>query len=416
MSTLHILWDESYIWGLLAVRAARLMQIPYVLLKSTDIVNGALEEMRPKMLFVPGGNARHKAENLTAKGLLAIQKYVSSGGSYLGFCGGAGLALSHSAGLGLCPWQRAKYTDRLQHFMSGHLVVDLPQESFPAKGNFCPEKISSTPSLPVWWPGQFEAVDTPDVVVLARYKAPAEDFWLADLPIKSLPDETFSNWKDLYGLELSPTFLAGQPCVICGRFGDGDYLLSYSHLETPDSPEANMWLKHLFQQKLLVSISCESLPAWNLQETKIRWHDEVLAEIDKLLTDIVKVGIGQNLLFERNPWLLGWRMGIPGAHLNNLWAYIKSIIELAPSVHAEMFWQKNKQKTLEAAKLFHKGCTQYLMAERLSMTLSKSLPDALPAKMLKEHRQALFGAPMSAGGLYLELVKSLDELAFLQLR
>ena len=55
MSTLHILWDESYIWGLLAVRAARLMQIPYVLLKSTDIVNGALEENAPKNAFCARG-------------------------------------------------------------------------------------------------------------------------------------------------------------------------------------------------------------------------------------------------------------------------------------------------------------------------------------------------------------------------
>ena len=49
------------------------------------------------------------------------------------------------------------------------------------------------------------------------------------------------------------------------------------------------------------------------------------------------------------------------------------------------------------------------------MTLSKSHPDALPASFLKEQREALFGPPMHAGGLYREIIEQLDRLAFLQL-
>ena len=415
MSTLHILWDESYIWGLLAVRAAKAMGIPYALIKSSDITQNILQNQRPKMLLVPGGNARHKAENLTSTGLAAIQKYVETGGVYLGFCGGAGLALSHGGGLGLCPWQRGKYADRLQHFMSGHLVVDLAHEAPPAKGNFYPDEISFCPALPVWWPGQFEATQDEAVSVLARYKSPAEDFWLADLPINSLPEETFAAWKEMYGLEISPDFLVGQPCVISGNYGQGSYVLSYSHLETPDSADANRWLASIFTNVLCVKPSCQKVPQWNLRGMESQWQDAVLQKVDQLITDLVDIGLCQNLLFTRNPWLLGWRTGIPGAHLNNLWAAVKSVRELAPKPLAEKFWAEHYESLLQSAKIFHKACTQYLMAERLAMTLAKSLPDALPAKMLKEQREALFGAPMSAGGIYLELMKNLDELAFLQL-
>jgi hypothetical protein len=40
---------------------------------------------------------------------------------------------------------------------------------------------------------------------------------------------------------------------------------------------------------------------------------------------------------------------------------------------------------------------------------------ALPAVLLREQREALFGPPMRAGGLYQELISPLDHLAYLQL-
>ena len=121
MSTLHILWDESHIWGLLVWRAAEALGLPYRLVKGEEIAHGLLSCNPPALLVVPGGTARLKAEALGHAGIAAIRDYVASGGHYLGFCGGAGLGLSGQHGLGLCPWSRASFSDRMQHFVSGHI-------------------------------------------------------------------------------------------------------------------------------------------------------------------------------------------------------------------------------------------------------------------------------------------------------
>lgn len=416
MSTLHILWDESYIWGLLAVRAAKAMNLPFRIIRAADILQGILKKTPPALLLVPGGNARHKARRLTLQGIQGIREYVAGGGQYLGFCGGAGLALSGHGGLDLCPWQRAGYDDRLQHFMSGHLYASLPHDPAPAEAALFPDGFPAAPRLPVWWPGRFGAAPHPDVRVLATYQAPAEDFWLADLPISDLPPETFTVWQDMYGLSLSPSFLAGQPCVVHGAYGGGAYTLSYSHLETPHSPHANRWLAHLLHTLAGLAPSREALPPWRLRAAAVQWDDPTLATLDEIITALVDTGISHTMLFERNEWLLGWRTGIPGANLNNLWAAIKVIREHPPAPAAEALWRKKRRDTLQAAAIFHSGCTQYLLAERLAMTLAKSFPEAVPAHVLKEHRASLFGAPMEASGFYRDLMAVLDDLAFLQMQ
>ena len=146
-------------WGLLAARALRTLELPFRLVKAASIVD-TLRTDKPSLCLVPGGTASLKYAALGEAGREALRAWVRAGGHYLGFCGGAGLALSDpGAGLGLCPWQRAGFTDRLQHFVSGHvrlrrdeagpgdeLVVDPGTKSQLAKGG---ELLA-----PVWWPGR----------------------------------------------------------------------------------------------------------------------------------------------------------------------------------------------------------------------------------------------------------------------
>jgi len=94
MSTLHILWDESHVWGLLAWRAVESMGLPYRLVRAQEIADGLLSRNPPALLLVPGGTARLKADALGETGMQAVRDYVAGGGSYLGFCGGAGLGLT----------------------------------------------------------------------------------------------------------------------------------------------------------------------------------------------------------------------------------------------------------------------------------------------------------------------------------
>ncbi|MDL2279634.1 biotin--protein ligase [Desulfovibrio sp. OttesenSCG-928-G11] len=450
---LYILWDHSEIWGLIAARAARTMALPCRLVTARDLAGGALERERPSLLLVPGGNARLKAESLGRAGLEALRAYVAGGGRYLGFCGGAGLALSWGteadcAGLGLCPVERGNFDERLQHFMSGHLHVCLPGRGGKAAA-LVPEQLPPAPCLPVWWPGRFAETARSSVEVLASYEVPAQDFWLADLPIAALPGGIFTDWNNVYGLALNPAFLTGQPCMLYGEYGRGAYVLSYSHLETPDSPQANAWLAHLFRVLGGLEPGLEQLPPWRCfapaswsspasaaslanppgltgpgcSEGPDRpvwsvwplWEDEDLGQLAALLGQALQTGLNHGLLFHRTDWLLGWRYGLPGASLNNLRAALNAIGESEPTNAARRFWREQRRDTRAAMEVFAGGCVQYLLAERLSMTLSKALPEALPASMLKDQREALFGPPMRAGGLYRDLLRVLDELARLQL-
>ena len=336
----------------------------------------------------------------------------------MGFCGGAGLALTwegesdKAGGLGLCSWHRAAFEDRLQHFMSGHLFVRSP-----VKGHILvPESLPEHPLLPVWWPGRFEEVPHPDIEVLAVYERPGEDFWLADLPIASLPLDIFGTWEDVYGFSVTPDYLVEQPCLVHGTYGKGAYTLSYSHLETPASDHANHWLSHLFQVQAGLAPKTDILPPWQLMTQNAVWKDKCLERMVTLMLEVIRTGLEHGLLFQRNDWLLGWRAGIPGAGLNNLWSVLRSIQGLEPTDAAEAYWNDKKELILAAMELFHKGTMQYLLAERLSLTLSKSLPGLISQAMLKEQKDALFGPPMLPKGVYGDILAVLDRLAYLQMR
>ncbi|PIW89550.1 MAG: hypothetical protein COZ93_04455, partial [Nitrospirae bacterium CG_4_8_14_3_um_filter_44_28] len=82
--------DESFLWGLMAYKALKANGLPFELIRAEDIKKGRLKNYA--MLFVPGGWASNKIKALGGKGLSEIKKFVRSGGNYLGFCGGAGLA------------------------------------------------------------------------------------------------------------------------------------------------------------------------------------------------------------------------------------------------------------------------------------------------------------------------------------
>ena len=61
-----LLWDESFLWGLMAWRALKEAGLPFDLLRSEDIREGALSRYR--MLFVPGGGRRTRSTPLGIRG------------------------------------------------------------------------------------------------------------------------------------------------------------------------------------------------------------------------------------------------------------------------------------------------------------------------------------------------------------
>ena len=460
----------------MAWRAVRAMGLPCRLVKGQEIAQGILlgkpqrfhasgeaqlsaatdknAADRAALLLVPGGNARLKAAGLGEAGRAAVRQWIEAGGNYLGFCGGAGLALSHAApkeGLGICPWSRAGYPERLHHLISGHARVRMREgDAFsfcpPARGaaegaggstgnavggaaatagksGQCPSPRQSQPqqdapggpSLPVWWPGRFAAEDNTPVRVLAAYDAPDADFWLADLPLQSVPPYIFDQWQALYGVNLSADFLKGQPLVVSGDYGQGHYVLSYSHLETPHSPDANAWLAQLLQQLTGLAPSRADVPLWQLRHPCHAWPEDsgpLLAAL-RHMRGLLDLAVEHHLFFARTHWLWGWRAGLPGAACNNLHAALCTAASLAPSPAALAYWREVEPRFSKLADLFAAGAEGYFLACRLAETLHPTLPDAVDRRGLDNQRQALFGHPMSGGGLMEELLDITEELIFL---
>ena len=478
---IRILWDASHIWGLMAWRAVRALGLPCLLVKGQDIAERALlgkphapvpDSGNASLLLVPGGNARLKAQALGPAGREAVRRWLAGGGNYLGFCGGAGLALTQSTpddGLNICPWTRAGYPQRLHHLISGHVRARVaPGHDFSpppqaagkaptsrtrdtrpcpharrrdgprsgrrdgdAPGRLTGQGSAATaqrhapvdrddaglPSLPVWWPGQFAPRDgDSDVQVLAACHRPDADFWLADLPLRSLPGSAIANWRSLYGVNLSADFLEGRPLVVSGAYGAGRYVLSYSHLETPHSEDANAWLARMLARMTGLRPAGERVPLWQLRRPRNAWPDRresaPLQDALRHMRDLLDLAVEQHLFFARTHWLWGWRTGLPGAGCNNLHAALCTAAALEPTPAALEYWRGVSARFAALERIFAAGAEDYFLACRLAETLSPTLPDVVDKRRLDHQRESLFGHPMNGGGILGELLTITEEIIY----
>ncbi|HDQ40195.1 MAG TPA: biotin--protein ligase [Desulfonatronum sp.] len=413
----YVLWDESYYWALLLWRFLRRGLVPFRLVRARDIANGLLERFPPAALLVPGGWARFKSAALGPRGRRAIGKYLEKGGSYLGFCGGAGLALPEYDGLALCPLCRKPMSQRLPNF-SGSVAATLHAHPL------VPENLASPVHLPVWWPSQFALPPDANVQVLASYAGPGPGFWVSDLAWDDIRNQEPESWRQLYGINLDPDQLAGEPCVIAGVCGQGRYILSYAHLESPAFPAANFWLGHMLSLLLgqppgILSSSNDPWTAsdWDLQNMAACWNDPRLARMTEDLEEVIALGKRHFLLFWRYPWLLGWRRGVPGFVLTTLFAQLKTVRCLEPGKEALQYWDSRAADAADAMAAFREQMSAYLTAERLALHNGPpSSPEACSSEVQQIRRNALVGEFPGYGGLFGHIAKTLDELLWLLCR
>jgi len=405
----YILWDEAHLWGVLMLRALGSWDIPSRLVRAHELAAGLLEQSPPKTLIVPGGFASRKAACLGPAGIEAIRGYVASGGAYLGICGGAGLGLTVPVGLGLCPWTREPFEHRLQHFASGNVQL------IPKNTVFTPRGLDR-PLAPVWWPAAFRAHD-PSVEVVAAYGQPGPGFMMADIPLSLVPGQALEDWEALYGVRLAPAFAEGDPCIVAGRFGQGRYVLSHAHLETPGAFDANTWLGHILSELTNEPAPEGTAPHWAINEAEKHWNDPVLLKAMELMLGVVDLGIAHGLLSWREPWLLGWRQGLPGAQLSGILAMLDQALHLVPSQDSRQFFERRRDDFSRSMELLATGLSGYLLAERLALTLCRVDPDAVPERGLKEARITLFGPPPgtggTSGGLCGKILSVLEECIYL---
>ena len=399
---LTVLWDESHLWALLLIRALRALNAPFTLVKAHEVRSGCLEALQPSVLIVPGGWARLKSEALGNTGRDAIRAHVRDGGTYIGFCGGAGLALCSESGmscLDLCTWSRKPASQRLPNF-SGHLRCAVPGQDGPAR----------EAKLPVWWPSQFAPDENHPLDVIASYQRPDTDFWSADLEWSDIAPGEVGQWEELYGINLDPERLRDEPCIVRGQYGRGSFILSYAHLETPDSPQANALLCSLLGLEKGTTV-----PTWDLRREEPRWDDDALRAIHTELNNLIDFGQSHFLISWRAPWLLGWRRGVPGSPLNFLLAMIWQARHTKTSEAASEYWAHHNDACLERCREFCRRVREYLLAERRILATAPSSPEASASPELQRNKQELFGKFPGYGGLYGEILGSLDELLWLQL-
>lgn len=385
------------------MRAMRGLGFPCRLVKAIEISQGDGLGKRAApdrhIILVPGGNARQKARALGPQGKESLRRFVKEGGLYLGFCGGAGLALSEGvASLELCPLKRARFEKRFYHFLSGHVLARTEN--------------GAALSLPVWWPGRFAMENRPDLAALARYDEPGPDLWLADLPLAKIPPAIAASWAKSRGLQPNLGFPKGEPLIIRGGFGDGNYILSYAHLETPDSPQANRRLCGLLEEYGDLASKGLEVPQW--QTFNINYKEEGL-EAESRLAEygrrahamtrrLCESGMELGLLFKRKDWLLGWRAGFSGMACNNLLAALSFISEISENASASAA-VGFLQKFPPLFERFIKEAEDWLWTYRLDLALSPG--PAGQDLVCRQHE--IFGHPMLGGGLAGGLLAILED-------
>ena len=184
------LWDESFLWGLMAYKALKANGLPFELIRAEDIKKGCLKNYA--MLFVPGGWASNKLKPLGDKGINEIKKFVRNGGNYLGFCGGAGVATLN--GMGLLNVKRKPTKERVPSF-SGRIRLKINKHHIftvsPSSAGKPTHRFTHLPVFNAWWPSQFLIEDS-SLEILATYGDALPDSFSSDLNVGDV--ETNNNW------------------------------------------------------------------------------------------------------------------------------------------------------------------------------------------------------------------------------
>ncbi len=405
---ISVYWNYSHIWGLLVWHSLSSLSIPFRIITAKDILE---EGIQSKLLLVPGGNARHKSRDLYVNGKPVghdiIRNFVKDGGNYLGFCGGAGFALSEKESLSICPWKRSAIQARILHHISGHLHVDCAENKF-----FTPRSAYQDDKIfPVWFPARFEAVESDNnPTILARYTKPSADLFMSDLPLAAFPTEILQESVDLYGANLDP-LLTNEPSTIMGNYGDGQYLLSYAHLETPNSPFANsVYFNILEEFSSIQKIRAPFVPELELDNYPIYWEDKDLEEIKNKVLSLFSLGLELQLFYARKAWLYGWKDGMQGVQLTSLRTVLCLLQSLKPNEAMLKEWQNQKEEFINIFNIFYKGAVSWLYARRLC----QSLPESVSPPLLSDQQSRLFGKNMGIDGICNSLIQILEKIFILQ--
>ncbi|RJQ51049.1 MAG: hypothetical protein C4526_10915 [Nitrospiraceae bacterium] len=438
------LWDESTLWGVMAYKALRNMNLPFDLVRSEDIQSGTLKNY--SMLFVPGGWASNKKKALGDKGAEAIREFVKTGGSYLGFCGGAGLATLD--GIGLLDLKRKPTKERVPSF-SGRICLNVNEHPMwltqgqGARGKGQDKensqfKIQNSKDLSLvtchsslifhaWWPSQF-LIDESGIKVLATYGKALPDSFSSDLNTGDI--EANGNWEELekvYGINLDPKRLRDEPAVVEGCYGRGKVILSLVHFDTPDDINGPQVLRNLWKYLLKSEVGSRKSevlkseirnPKSEIVNSKLQTLTSELSELETAAAGLISFGERNFLWFRRNSMLMQWRRGVRGLEYCTLYIMIREITEILETQNTEHRTQNTGNKLRKVEELlipFIVKAKRLLILERQAMQKGHITYERCDDPEIRKIRTELFGDAKSHGGMFKELIDEIDNFLFLLL-
>ncbi|MBI5847587.1 MAG: hypothetical protein HZB31_06495 [Nitrospirae bacterium] len=406
-SSAALLWDDSFLWGVMALKSLRKAGLAFDLIRADEIKEGYLG--RYSLLFVPGGWSSNKLKALGETGIEAVKSFVHDGGSYLGFCGGAGLATLD--GIGLLKIRRKPTRDRIPSF-SGR--IRLNASDHPVFQHI------DSPIFHAWWPPQFTIEDN-SINVIASYMAPMPDAFSSDLNIGDV--ESRGNWAELeqiYQINLDPKRLLDDPVVVEGKYGSGRVLLSLVHFDTLDDKNGIQVMKNLWEyiggQKQGHSSSFR-------QESIAHAIDgasslPVITVLESAVSDIIDLGIRNFLWFWRNPMLLQWRRGVRGLEYCTLYIMIQGIAQRLNNRPAKMNRLIENDLTAISRRLvyFSERAKRLLVLERLALQSNHITYERCDNRAIQKIREELFSSSKSHGGLFKGIIDDIDVLLYMLIK
>lgn len=414
------LWDESFLWGLMAYRALEANRLPFGLIRSDDIKRGCLQDY--KALFVPGGWASNKIKTLGIAGAAAVKEFVSNGGYYLGFCGGAGLATLD--GIGLLNVKRKPTRERVPSFsgrirlnISEHLIwKGLTENSEKAKPPFTNGGLGgindSKPVFHAWWPSQF-LIEDKNIKILARYGDALLDSFSSDLNVGDV--EANSSWPELeriYKINLNPHRLLNNPAIVEGKYGKGRVVLSLIHFDTPDDLNGAAVLKNLWEYLTGQKPEAKKHKIQNKEPQTLT----VLSELENSVAGLISLGQRNFLWFWRNPMLLQWRRGVRGLEYCTLYIMVKEIAEIIEGTADYLKYHKMLVSIKESLIPFVERAKYLLMLERHALQNGHITYEKCDNPEIQKIRTELFSNSKSYGGLFKELIDKVDSLLYILLK
>jgi hypothetical protein len=365
------------------------------------------------MLYVPGGWASQKLYALEDRGQKEIRRFVEDGGSYLGICGGAGMATEE--GIGLMPVRRRPTAER------------VPSLSGPIRLSLAGHRIwqgIDTPIFIAWWPSQFRAADQ-GTRVLACYEEVLPDAFSSDI---SVADGRVIGWPDLearYGILLDPARLYGEPAVLEGHFGRGNVFLSLIHFDTPGDRNGAAVLRNLWNY--LASGWSSKSPVRkvrsrrrSLPELPSEFRD-IIEGIKMAVSELISKGSRNFLWYWRNPLLLQWRRGVRGLEYGTLAVMIEEIGKRLSGAdggqaHAAsldlLCLREDASEIRDQLIPFVEKAKRLVIRERFYMNTAPLSPVECADPEISRLRLELFGSAMSHGGDFKRLIDIVDRLLF----